>query len=784
MAGRFVRLRAALTLAIVAGGLVVIGGQSASGAGQNGVNNYAGPLSCADAGAKYGVVFEQCSAASGVDAQTSSTGAGLNVYEASDTGGTVTQTNQSGDNIAVCVLAPPAISGANTTSSHLCNFAQSTTTGNNTITADVQVTHAFTQNVGTGAVSQDASISLVGDQSSTSGDNTVRGAGTAPARLKLTETLTSNLNANVPADQTQESLMLAALKQAASSNGDNLIDLDLERDMTLSASAASPDQKQDVRNNNAADPNGRALVEQFSNSGTNFYRGRADDTKTASAQVLDNGLLGGLKQAQGHTGGGWLMQTKVDSPDNPSGSTVDLGTPPPAEKDPSAPDYCDTAGIVKKWTLSSTGPLGGAYGGPATLSQDDGITLPLIGKSPWTTTSYQCSSLESPAGTRQVAHIEADGHTKQNWTGAVAARLKSDQTIQKRIDFSDQDVHVTLDCTQNAPNACTDDQGGVTGSGTDVSASEGQTFSGQVASFDDADESKDASSYTAEINWGDGTDPSVGTVAASGDGFVVNGTHTYADGGSYDVTVTLKYASDGSEAAFFSSKATVGESVLGLVVRSDLVANGTFSGEVATLTDGDSSGSAGDYTAKIAWTSGGPLEPATIAGSGGTFTISGSHDYGNALGPQTITVKVYEDGVERASGTGILYTYKHLELGSFTIGDQNAAIGNNVTWWGNAWSTANQLSGGPAPSSFKGYQNTVSNPTCSSPDWATTTGNSPPPSSLVPSYMAVVVTSKVTGGNTPTGDIVKVVVVKVDPGYKPQPGSPGTGTVVAEICRD
>ena len=778
MSGRFSRLRAVVALAIVAGGLAVVGGQGASGAGQEGINNYAGPLSCAAAGLKYGVVFDNCSTSTNIT-QKSAFGNGLNVFEATGSGGTVGQENQSGNNIAVCVLTPATITGPDTQSSHSCNFTQSTTTGNNSVTADVQVTHSFTQNLGTGPVSQDASVALNAVQNSASGDNTVRGPGTAPARLHLSENLTSNLNANVPADQTQESLMVADLKQVASSNGDNLIDLDLERDMTLNASAASPDQAQDVRNNGASDPNGRALVHQFSSTGTNFYKGRADDTKTANAQVLDNGLFGGLRQAQGHTGGGWLMRTEVDSPNNPSGSTVDLGTPPTGAD----PD-CNTAGVVKKWTLTEAGPVGGPYTGPATQSQDDGLGIPLIGKSPWDVTSYECSSLKAPTGTRQVAHIEADGHTKNNWTGALAATLLSDQTIAKRVDFSAQDVHATLDCTQNAPNTCSDDSGGVTGTGTDISATEGQAFSGEVASFDDADESHDASLYTAEINWGDGTDPSAGTIAPSGDGFVVNGTHAYGDGGTYDVSVTLRYASDASEAAFFTSKATVGESTIALTVRNDLTANGTFSGEVATFTDSDTSSTAGDYTAKVAWTSGGPLETATISGSGGSFSISGSHNYGSALGPQTITVKVFEDGVQRASGTGTIHTYKHLTLGSFAIGDQNAVIGNSVTWWGGNWSSANQLTGGPAPLSFKGYQNTVNNPTCSSPNWMTTTGNSPPPSNLVPSYMAVIVTSKVTGGNTPTGDIVKVVVVKINPGYKPKPGSPGTGTVVAEICRD
>ena len=65
----------------------------------------------------------------------------------------------------------------------------------------------------------------------------------------------------------------------------------------------------------------------------------------------------------------------------------------------------------------------------------------------------------------------------------------------------------------------------------------------------------------------------------------------------------------------------------------------------------------------------------------------------------------------------------------------------------------------------------------------TTGGNSPPPTTGVPSYMGVVVASKITkNGSTINGDSVHIVVVKVNPGYAPNPSSHGTGTIIATFC--
>lgn len=69
-----------------------------------------------------------------------------------------------------------------------------------------------------------------------------------------------------------------------------------------------------------------------------------------------------------------------------------------------------------------------------------------------------------------------------------------------------------------------------------VAASEGVAATVQVATFIDYDNSKTAASFTASINWGDGTAPTAGVVTANaGGGFNVTGTHTYATAGTFNV---------------------------------------------------------------------------------------------------------------------------------------------------------------------------------------------------------------------------------------------------------
>jgi uncharacterized repeat protein (TIGR01451 family) len=164
-----------------------------------------------------------------------------------------------------------------------------------------------------------------------------------------------------------------------------------------------------------------------------------------------------------------------------------------------------------------------------------------------------------------------------------------------------------------------------------------------------------------------------------------------------------------------------------------------------------------------------------------------------ALGPEPLSASFAGDNYYLPSSdnsqTAIVFAFP--TRGAFALGDLtvNAATpGTTVTWWADTWNQFNSLSGGPAPSAFKGFAASVNLPTSSPPsicgsNWTTLPGNSPPPTSGVPSYMGVLVTSKVTKtGNGVTGNTVHIVVVKTNPGYAPNPMSFGTGTIVATYC--
>jgi hypothetical protein len=119
-----------------------------------------------------------------------------------------------------------------------------------------------------------------------------------------------------------------------------------------------------------------------------------------------------------------------------------------------------------------------------------------------------------------------------------------------------------------------------------------------------------------------------------------------------------------------------------------------------------------------------------------------------------------------------------LDRGAFVVGDENVRAAADDTFWGAQWGAMNSLSGGSAPTSFKGYASeTTAPPTCSA--WRGDPGNSGHPPAQVPDYMGVIVSSSIAkSGPTSNGDTVEIIVVKTDAGYDGNPGHAGTGTIV------
>jgi hypothetical protein len=126
-----------------------------------------------------------------------------------------------------------------------------------------------------------------------------------------------------------------------------------------------------------------------------------------------------------------------------------------------------------------------------------------------------------------------------------------------------------------------------------------------------------------------------------------------------------------------------------------------------------------------------------------------------------------------------------LAHGAFVIADRAAVLNGHVEFWGAQWAKNNHPSGGAAPNAFKGFADTTTTtpPACGD-TWTARPGNSSkPPARPLPTDMVIIVSSKVTQrGSTISGNILHLVVVKVNPGYAPNPGHTGTGKVEGVVC--
>ncbi len=119
----------------------------------------------------------------------------------------------------------------------------------------------------------------------------------------------------------------------------------------------------------------------------------------------------------------------------------------------------------------------------------------------------------------------------------------------------------------------------------------------------------------------------------------------------------------------------------------------------------------------------------------------------------------------------------------FAIGDVYGGSGASVTFWGAQWASDNYVSGGSAPNSFKGYADVVTPTSACTGTFSTAPGNSSAPPPAVGATTEVLVVNSVTkNGPVISGTYVDIVTVTTNGGYGPDPGHPGTGTVVGSVC--
>ncbi len=149
-------------------------------------------------------------------------------------------------------------------------------------------------------------------------------------------------------------------------------------------------------------------------------------------------------------------------------------------------------------------------------------------------------------------------------------------------------------------------------------------------------------SYTAAIDWGDGTTDN-GTVTGSGGNYSVTGSHTYADGGTYPVNVTI--TDDVGMTTVATATATVSDAALSATPQTLSTPQGSAlnNATLATFTDANPNDSIDSYAASIDWGDGSPTDLGTITLTNGVYTVSGSHTY-QTQGTFTATVYIGDAG--------------------------------------------------------------------------------------------------------------------------------------------
>ncbi|TMQ35387.1 MAG: DUF4214 domain-containing protein [Planctomycetota bacterium] len=196
-----------------------------------------------------------------------------------------------------------------------------------------------------------------------------------------------------------------------------------------------------------------------------------------------------------------------------------------------------------------------------------------------------------------------------------------------------------------------------------IAAIEGNSFSGAVAVFNDSNNANVAGDFTAAIDWGDGT-TTAGTVSGGSGAFTASGSHTYAEDGSFTVSVTLADDAPGTAAATAKVTATISEAAL---VATGVTVNGfelapLTSATVATFTHSGAAEPAANFTATINWGDG-TASAGTITLSGTTYTVQASHTYTDER-TFAVSVNVTDDTAAATANTSAVILEELLPNGT------------------------------------------------------------------------------------------------------------------------
>jgi hypothetical protein len=426
MGTRTKRFRAALLIAVIAAGLVGLGSSPASAAPivQDGPVNYIGPGPC-PAGTT------DCTIATGdVDVVQEAPTSGKNTVDcrgascrAVQSGSTATATPQ---NTAACNNATTAAS-----SDQRCEVSQDG--GANSLTATLSASPTTGGAVNLANVLQQNEQRFVTSQTGNTNSLTVQAT--------IDQQATSIVDATTPVSHVQRTLVQSQNTMTATTS--NTADLQLDRTQNSTATGATPTQQQDDAAGSETDGAivGLGSVRLVAKTpGTNAIKIRGADTKNQAATSLN---LGQATQQQGHDTGGWLVDlsgTDTGVANTGGAADVDLGTPG------------STDGIVKSWTQTAGGLLGGAIA--KDQDQIDEIRLPLIGKSPMNVLINGINRLRTDEGGHELCRASSEGHAQVRAQGRLVCDMQAGSKVRNdQVSWDAQTWDVDVECEVNT-DAC------------------------------------------------------------------------------------------------------------------------------------------------------------------------------------------------------------------------------------------------------------------------------------------------------------------------------------------
>ena len=216
------------------------------------------------------------------------------------------------------------------------------------------------------------------------------------------------------------------------------------------------------------------------------------------------------------------------------------------------------------------------------------------------------------------------------------------------VTITDDVTHVS---SSGTTAVATVNEGVITlSNGTSFNAVEGlPTGTQTVANFTDTG-LEPASAYSAVIHWSTGQN-TPGVVSQTSPGhFAVTGSTTYAEDGSYNISVTI--TDDGHDTTAFTDTASVSEGLISFTAGTPFTAVETFDSGTQTVANFSDTGlePASSYSAAIHWGDGNDSTGTVNQTSPGHFAVTGSHTYAMP-GTYNISVTINDDSVPTTSGT-------------------------------------------------------------------------------------------------------------------------------------